>query len=89
MQQRIPEINLVEYEGDDFTCGKCSVKAGFLIQDPSGDSCLCKNCFVASLPQYTDFLDSFSDLLIHLMEEKDRMMSQEDMHELYGNEDTD
>lgn len=88
MQQSIPDINLVEHEGD-FVCDQCSKEAGFLVVSLSDAANLCKHCFVGSLPQYTDFLDNFSDLLIHLIEERDRMMSQDDMHELYGNEDTD
>ena len=86
MQQLIPDLNLVEYDGD-FVCAQCQEEVGFLIGPEGGDPFFCKDCFSVQHPEYREALISFADLFIHLMEEKDRMMSQEDMHELYGNED--
>ena len=88
MQQRIPDINLVEHEGD-FVCDQCSEETEFLIGLEGENKNLCKACFSAQRPEYSDAVRDFSDLFILLVEEKGRRMSQEDMHELYGNgEDT-
>lgn len=84
--QRIPDMNLIEYEGD-FVCDQCSEDAGFLIGLEGGDRNLCADCFSAERPEYMDAVKDFADLFILLLEEKARRMSQEDMHELYGNDE--
>lgn len=84
-QQRIPDINLVEHEGD-FICDKCSEEVGFLIGQEDSDRYLCKDCFSAERPEYLDAINDFADLFVSLLETKERMMSQEEMHELYGND---
>jgi hypothetical protein len=86
MEQRIPDINLVEHEGD-FACAKCSEEAEFLIGPDDKDRNLCKDCFAAERPEFSDALNDFAELFILLLETKNRMMSQDDMHELYGNDE--
>ena len=77
---------LVEYEGD-FVCAQCKEEAGFLIGPEGEDNHLCKDCFVAERPEFSDAMKDFSDLFTLLLEEKAQRMTQDEMHELYGNDE--
>lgn len=84
MQKR-PELNLIGSE--DLSCNKCAEETTFTVR---GDGAfagkfLCKSCFIAHSPEYTDAIVDFAALVEMLAEEHASKMTLEDMHALYGN----
>ena len=84
--QRVPELNIIPHDGEEVICEECGESVTFLIE---GMQNKCKSCFGDERPEYSDAIADFAELLDLLHEMKERMMSQEEMHELYGKEETD
>ena len=80
--QRVPDLNLVEHDGDR-VCDDCGEEGKFLV---GGDNKFrCKTCFTGDKPEYLEAIADFAELLDLMLEIKSQLMTQEEMHELYGN----
>ena len=85
MNQRIPEINLEPFDGP-MVCDICHEESKFLVGlvQEGRDKNHCTACFSKKRPEYRDAVADFADLLDMLIEIKDRHMTLDEMHELYG-----
>ena len=71
-------------------CDFCHEKVDFLVgvtqTETNLDGNHCKDCFHKKKPEFTDSIADFHDLLQIIIEMKSKLMTQEEMHELYGDE---
>ena len=89
--QRVPDFDLVPHEGD-MICAECGEETEFLVSIQgveAPEEARCRECFGDIRPEYSEAITDFSDLLTLMLEMKSRFMTQDEMHELYGNEEED
>jgi hypothetical protein len=84
--QRIPDFDIIPHDDEDVVCDECGEFVAFLIEGPPNR---CKDCFSDERPEFSGAVADFADLLDILVDIRDRLMTQEEMHDLYGKEETD
>jgi hypothetical protein len=81
--QRVPDFNIIPHDDEDVVCDECGEEVTFLV----GELNQCKDCFSDERPEFSDAVADFADLLDIMIDLKGRLMTQEEMHELYGKEE--
>ncbi len=72
-------------------CATCEEEVQYLIniqESESPEQAQCGSCFETAHPEFGDSIREFQEILELFLEHKSRCMTQEEMHELYGNENT-
>ena len=83
--QRVPDFNIIPHDDEDVVCEECGEEVIFVV----GELKQCRACFSVERPEFSDAVADFEDLLDIMIDIRDRLMTQEEMHELYGEEETD
>jgi hypothetical protein len=85
----VPDFDVVGQ--DDLHCTECGEEFKFLVSiEGENFGALCQRCFSEKEgPRYDTAIAHFADLLFTLLEMKENYMTQEEMHELYGEDEDD